>query len=223
MATIPGREEACLEALESLIDQVDEIHLALNQYKALPDWVPPGVCAVLTAGGDEEKFRSCPALEPDVYFFSCDDDLVYPPDYVSRTLARSHRERREILTYHGRVLATPVTQYYLSGRKYHWFHAVPEDASVHVGGTGVMAFLIRHFRPLPGMFPSEFPLMADVHVAVEAQRQRIPIRALQHPAAWIRPSARLDPAASIFATFKDRDALQVERLNEIAEWCVHVG
>ncbi|MCC6608358.1 MAG: hypothetical protein IT515_01605 [Burkholderiales bacterium] len=134
---------------------------------------------------------------------------------------RSRGERREILTYHGRLLETPVTRYYLSGRKFHWFHAVPEDACVHVGGTGVMAFLIGHFRPTPGMFLREFPLMADVHVAVEAQRQRIPIRALRHPPAWIRPSARLDPGASIFAAFKDRDALQVERLNHVLEWSLH--
>jgi hypothetical protein len=221
MATIPGREQACLDALESLIDQVDEIHLALNQHPVVPDWVPAGVHAVLTDGGDEEKFRSCSALEPDVFFFSCDDDLVYPPDYVARTLARSRDGQREILAYHGRILVTPVTRFYLSGRKFHWFHAVPEDACVHVGGTGVMAFLIDHFRPTPEMFPRDYPLMADVHVAVAAQRQRIPIRALRHPAAWIKPSARLDPAGSIFAAFRDRDTLQVERLNHIDEWRVH--
>jgi len=221
MATIPGREQACLEALGSLIGQVDEIHLALNQYTAFPDWLPARVHAALTDGGDEEKFRVCPALEADAFFFACDDDLVYPPDYVGRTLVQTDGRRPEILTYHGRILDTPVTQFYLSGRKFHWFHAVPEDACVHVGGTGVMAFLIRDFRPLPEMFPPAFPLMADVHVAVAAQRQGIPIRVLHHPAAWIRPSARLDPAASIFASFKDRDALQVERLNDVAEWRVH--
>jgi hypothetical protein len=221
MASIPGREQACLEALESLIDQVDEIHLALNQYTVVPDWVPAGVHAILTDGGDEEKFRCCAALEPDVLFFACDDDLVYPPDYVARTFAQSRAEQREILAYHGRILVTPVTQYYLSGQKFHWFHAVPEDAWVHVGGTGVMAFRLDHFLPTPEMFPRDFPLMADVHVAVAAQRQRLPIRALRHPAAWIRPSARLDPAASIFATFRDRDALQVERLNHIDQWRVH--
>jgi hypothetical protein len=36
-----------------------------------------------------------------------------------------------------------------------------------------MAFWIRDFRPLPEMFPREFPLMADV-VAVGAQRRRLP-------------------------------------------------
>ena len=58
MATIPGREEACLEAFESLIGLVDEIHLALNRYTALPNRGPAGVRAVLTDGGDEEKFRN---------------------------------------------------------------------------------------------------------------------------------------------------------------------
>jgi hypothetical protein len=223
MATIPGRERACLEALESLAGQVDEIHLALNQYAALPDWLPPGVDGVLTDGGDEEKFRACPHLDPEVLFFSCDDDLVYPPDYVSRTLARAPRPTGEILTYHGRILTTPVTRFYLSGSKFHWFHAVPEDACVHVGGTGVMAFWIRDFQPLPEMFPHEFPLMADVHVAVEAQRRHIPIRVLRHPAGWIRPSGRLDPADSIFANFKDRDTRHVERLNHVARWSLHDG
>jgi hypothetical protein len=43
------------------------------------------------------------------------DDLVYPPDYVSRTLAHALRPASEILSYHGSILATPVTRYYLSG------------------------------------------------------------------------------------------------------------
>lgn len=223
MATIPGREQSCLDALESLIDQVDEIYVALNQYATLPDWLPAGVKAVLTDGGDEEKFRICPLLEPDVLFFSCDDDLIYPIDYVSQTLVRSRDLSGEILTYHGRILETPVKKYYLSGQKFPWHRDVAKDARVHVGGTGVMAFRIRDFRPWPEIFLDRFPLMANVHVAVEAQRRRVPIRVLQHSARWIKPSAWLLPGASIFETYQDHDGLHVERLNHVAEWVLHGG
>jgi hypothetical protein len=63
--------------------------------------------------------------------------------------------------------------------------------------------------------------VASVRVEVAVQRQRFLIHAPRHPVPWIGPSARLNPDASIFATFMDRDNLQVTRFNHVEESSVN--
>ena len=72
MATMKGREKSVERAINSLAGQVDEIILYDNAVN--PD---------LTDNG---KFYALDKIKEPCYFFTCDDDLEYHPNYISRMI-----------------------------------------------------------------------------------------------------------------------------------------
>ena len=98
MATMPGREQLVIKAVESLKPQCDHIHVYDNGKEEVD----------LTDNG---KFRFLELYTEPVYYFSCDDDFIYPKDYVSRSIKAIER-RKSIITYHGRKLVGKNKNYY---------------------------------------------------------------------------------------------------------------
>jgi hypothetical protein len=66
--------------------------------------------------GDRGKFRALDLSRrehPNGYFLSVDDDILYPPDYVQRSVEAIDRyERAAVVAYHGGVLPPLVTDYF---------------------------------------------------------------------------------------------------------------
>jgi glycosyltransferase involved in cell wall biosynthesis len=80
LATIPGREKMMKKAVESMLPQVDHIYISLNNYTKIPAWMDhKKITAIFNnnSKGDSSKFSM--ANYVDGFFFSIDDDLIYPP------------------------------------------------------------------------------------------------------------------------------------------------
>jgi len=97
MATFKGREKAVDTAINSLSNQVDEIILYDNEVN--PD---------LTDNG---KFYGLSLQKEPCYYFTCDDDLFYPSNYVE-TMIESIERLGGIVTHHGRKLKGLYLSYY---------------------------------------------------------------------------------------------------------------
>jgi FkbM family methyltransferase len=196
MATVAGNEAALLEALQSLINQVDRIHLYLNGYRDVPDFlksVPKITCYLDADGtryGDAGKYWGLKYLKNSIYF-TCDDDIVYPKDYVRRMVeALAERGGKCIVTVHGSLLrqfADGKTRSYYSNETrlvLHFEHELKRDRLVHVPGTGTVAFHTRFFNPEMCRFQS--PNMADLWVSQIAQELRLPIISISRGSSWLR-------------------------------------
>lgn len=221
IASIPKRKEALKKTIQSLIDQVDEIHVCLNGYPELPEYTYefPKVTFYMDEGdmGDANKFKKI--AEVDGYYFSCDDDIIYPPDYVATLIGKlKEYNHKAIVTVHGRTApSVPISNFYKGTTQYHCLLRQFEDIKVHMPGTGVMCF---HTSTIPvTMDDFKVANMADIWMGVLAQKYQVPVVCIEHAQGWIRAQT-IKEDSTIYNTHKNRDAEQIKAVNSV-QWKIY--
>lgn len=207
IATIPSRFESLLETVNSLHDQVDHIHIYLNQYKDVPielkrDKITTHLGQDLTDLGKFYGLRKAKG-----YYFSCDDDLIYPPDYIEYLKSKIDKYNC-IVSCHGRRFVGDINSYYRNGVKFHCLHEVKKDEKIHVGGTGVMGFKTSIGFDI-GQIPKMYPCMADVHMGVWANG-KVPIMVVAHEKGWLKLTSNPGSRDAIYERFKNKDQVQTK-------------
>jgi hypothetical protein len=183
------------KTVASLRPQVDRLFVALNNYPSTPDFLNEGEYIHLdNSTGDAAKFYNVEKW--DGYFFSCDDDLIYPPDYVQTMITAIHKYKG-IVTLHGKKYPRPFTTFYNMLTNVRCLDNCDNDTFIDVPGTGVMAFHTSMFNLHYADFKR--PNMADVWVCVKAIQQQVKIVALTHKAGYL---TYLNPAVTIYQTQK---------------------
>jgi hypothetical protein len=162
MATITGREELRALAINSIVPQVDRLIIANGDER-----------------GDQAKFLGCEHAPEDTIWVGVDDDLIYPPDYISTLVAGLERHPGSIVSFHGWKIDEDGECY---AENYRCLENVADDVQVHVAGTGVCAFHLSTIRPVMRDFES---VNADVWLAVRAQERGIPRHVLAHRSYWL--------------------------------------
>lgn len=219
MASFPAREIALVAAVRSVIPQVDELHVYLNNYDRIPAALVHEKVTVYRsqdAGGDlldTGKFWAINKAKD--YFVTLDDDMVYPPDYTQELVSGIERYGRlRICTFHGRSFTNfPIRSYYRAPllRLVRCLGAQPEDRSVQFGGTGVMGMHVDTLRPELQDFKTHG--MTDVWMGIAAARHKVPIMALAHRAGWITEAPECAVESSIYVRSKHNDAVQTAAVN----------
>ncbi len=105
MATQPARIETALKTIDSIIDQVDVVRLYLNNFIDVPrEFMHEKI--EIHIGKDLRSSGKCFwALNENEYYFTIDDDLIYPPTYVEDMLKKLNTYDDDIvLSLHGKVL-----------------------------------------------------------------------------------------------------------------------
>lgn len=133
---------------------------------------------------DNGKFHALDTLTEPEYYFTCDDDLVYPPDYVSKTI-EAIQKFGCIVTYHGRILEYVGVNYYEHHQCFHCMNTVPQNIIVDVAGTGVTAFDTRYFHP-KGLSIDDRQRMSDLIFSLEVAKQNKRIGIISHHAGWLK-------------------------------------
>lgn len=212
LATIQGRQESVKETIKSLLPQVDALFVGLNNYSEIPNFCKhPKIESRLfdNSTGDAVKFFDVENREG--YFFTCDDDLVYPEGYVRYLINRIEMyDRQAIVTLHGRSFYnTPIANYYSSATvKLRCLGDVERDQQVNVGGTGVMAFHTSTVKVKYSDFQA--PNMADVWMAKLAHEQGVPIMVIEHKHDYLR---YIHPVDNIYDKYKSNCTLQTKIIN----------
>lgn len=224
LCSIPERAELLRQVLASLAPQVDALHIYLDRYDSIPDFVRnchPQVTVYLSKDHpglrDNGKFLAFSALAEDCYYFTADDDIVYPPDYVASMVRRiEDYERQAVIGVHGVLLPEQAEGYFTSFRKVHMFKKELErDALVNNLGTGTVAF---HSGLLRGLDLTHFgtPGMADLHLSVFCKQRDVPMVALARPEDWLQelPS----PNTSLYNEFRQADDQQSALIRAHKPW-----
>lgn len=111
-------------------------------------------------------------------YFTCDDDIYFPPDYIERTLEALNKYPNAILTYHGRKLKGKGLNYYYGHNQYHFLRTVKQDTMIDIPGTGVMAFDSSKWKP--DILQYEEDCMADVLMGLECAKADKKVICLKH-------------------------------------------
>jgi hypothetical protein len=223
VASMPSRADSLHKVILAILPQCDEINVYLNEYNYIPEFLfHPKVNYYRSqdhAGdlGDVGKFFRVSDLNG--YVFTIDDDLAYPPTYAEdmvRTIERLNR--KALVTCHGRVLHTgrPCTSLYKDYAKAYNCTKYCPDGYVHIPGTGVLAFHTSTFKPKLSIFKATN--MADVWIALECQRLKLPIFVPEHKVGYISEYPGSDVYYSIWAFCHHDDSFQTSVINSVKKW-----
>lgn len=178
-ATWSARKHSIDRAIDSVIDQVDIVRVYYNDYtpkkrKDIIQYVGKGDVT------DRGKFYGIGSNEIAV---TCDDDLMYPPDYIESTLERMQDYPGHVVSYHGRKLKGKGLNYYREHEVYHCLKPLAEDKKIQVPGTGVLAFNTNDI--LPDIINYPYDKMADILMGLECKKKSVPIVCLKHNFNWL--------------------------------------
>lgn len=198
IATKGDRPEQLKQTVNSLIKQCDELFIYDNSQR--------------TDYTDLSKFYKLHELSEPCYYFSADDDIIYPDNYICSTL-QFIKQYGSLITYHGRILKEPIKGYYKGHTIFDFKGAQHQASFVDVGGTGVMAFDTRYFNPV-NIYKEPYKCMSDLVLSLEAKRHNKRIVCAPRKHNWlIQQSVK----GSIMQMFTNNDRQQVELARQILE------
>lgn len=188
VATTAERAGLLARSLGSLRPQCDLLHVYLNGHAEVPECVldlaDEHIRSAVNEGADR-KFHWAHAH--DGIYLSCDDDFLYPPDYVARMSGEVERlGGLAFVTAHGRCYPPHPRDAadQIPGRSATLNSHVPAGMWVNHAGTGVLAWDATRIQ-----VPLEYPIRnrSDVQLSAWANRRGIPIWTVPHRPGWLRP------------------------------------
>lgn len=213
MASIPSRTSELAQVVESLLPQVDHLIVYLNGFVDVPAFLGQQRVTVFRSEEygdyrDNSKYFGLRCFEEDVYFFSVDDDINYPADYVSTLVSGIERYRREaIVGVHGAIYGSG-SRLFLDRVVLHFSSALAFDLPVSALGTGTCAFHTSTVRPESLEF--EQVGMADLVLARIASHQRVPEIALARPEAWMTAQTMVEAGQNLFS-----ESIELESVHDL--------
>lgn len=217
MATYPPREDKLRIVVAALLPQVDAINIYLNGYDQVPAFLKHSRINVVVGGPDlrdNGKFHFTQDV-PDGFCFTVDDDIAYPPEYVQSLIRKiEFYERKAVIGLHGTVYAKPIRSFFKGRTLLHFEEGLDMDVVVNQLGTGTVAFHTSLLRPELSWF--ETTGMADVWLALEARRRRIPLVAISREAHWLLPIGTEE--TTLFREFRKNDDMQTDVVRQLSPW-----
>lgn len=191
LATHAPRLESLRKTVDSLLPQVDVVRIYFNECDP-PAWATsnPNIHVHSSPVNltDNGKFYFLDHTEPNEIYFTCDDDIIYPQDYVSTTLR--WLERCPIVSYHGKRINTTgnyQNSYYFGGHYVFDYKATTQKSEyVHIPGTGVMAIDLSKYKPTQLIAHAAQRKMSDLVFAVQAAIDNQAILTPAHKSDWFK-------------------------------------
>lgn len=223
LATIPSRVELLREAFNSIYWQVDEVHIFLNNFTKVPDFLRRPRTRIYRSQDYEDykdvgKFFALNFLNEGI-LFTIDDDILYPPDYVSRMLSYlAATDFEAVIGVHGFHLPC-FPKSFFDRRLFHFRRELEDVAFASVLGTGTTVFDVAKL----GIRFEDFPTygMADIHFATFLKEKRTPALVIPRPAEWLRPLKVTDNGAeteNLFTRTVQDAAPHSAILRSVAPW-----
>lgn len=193
MATYPGGFDNVGNAVRSLLQQslaIGKLVLHVNSTRR-PPRLPkdPRLVVHLSKENHADNGKFLHMAGTKGYILTADDDINYPPNYVERMIREVDvHERKALVGVHGATLpyGPPFSRWsqYSSMRRSNVF-GVEHGSRIPVDiiGTGTMAFHSGVGLPLAAEMDTL--RMVDLHVAVWASQQGIPMHMVPRPRNWL--------------------------------------
>lgn len=152
MATFPPRQEIMWDVIRVIAPQVDHMFVVLNEYEEIPKQFGayPNVTAVIPDRDvkDAGKFYFPPASDDLV--FTIDDDIIYPENYVQKTLELGERIdlTHNVIGYQANAWVYKKRLNTYGWRNHLFFQSCKKVFGVDVLGTGTACMLGANMPPL---------------------------------------------------------------------------
>lgn len=193
IASVPERKEGLRCVVRRVLPQVDYLYVYLNNYGAIPEFLdhPRIHVACSEDHGDlvdnGKFFFVSQFVESAAYHFTLDDDIEYPPNYVSYMLAKLCQYADSVVVgMHGSVFRNEFSDYYdtASRKVFNYERELLPDQQVHVLGTGTTAYPTALIKPELNYFKSTG--MADLYFAGLAKELSVPLLSVARGSGYLR-------------------------------------
>jgi len=225
LATMPSRLPSLERVVRDVLAHVNRLNVYLNGFERVPAFlVHPKIRFERSQEHgdrrDNGKFFWAAGVRRG-YCFVIDDDLVYPSDFVARSIATIERYgRRAVVGVHGCVLAEPMERFFLGRRVAHVAAALPRDTLVNYVATNAAGWHTDTFtgpdRVQSGEFYVGEPGMADVWLALACRSRAIPVVALAREEGWLKTIETNGP--NLWEEFREHDPVQTRHAKAAGPW-----
>jgi hypothetical protein len=217
VASIPSRSKSLEAAIASIYDQVDEVFVYLNGYEKVPAYLRKPRIVVYRSQdyGDLHDVGKFYGLNSGIsgLYFSFDDDIKYPPDYV-HVLSRALKalDYKAAVGVHSLYyMNAPIS--FFDRRGVHYTKAAPYLWPSSVLGTGTVAFSTELGVDL-SIFRSGG--MADIWFALFLKEKSIPAVAVARSDNWLTDLPQTE--STIYQATKQDSALPSRALVGARPW-----
>lgn len=193
------RQEYLEKALASLEGQADDI-LVYDNHKEKKDYKA------------NAKFIFLNDYSEPIYYFTCDDDIIYPPNYVELTIDNIAKYK-SIVTYHGDILLSEIPNRYPESNRFHFRSEITRARRVDVAGTGLTAFRTDYFNPT-NIYNHKHKNMVDQLFSLEAAKQNKKITLAPHEKDFFI-SQPVPRNKTIWGKHENKRPHQIQLANEI--------
>lgn len=235
IASLYEREECLLDTLNSLIPQLkktDTINLFLQGYTTVPkclDLVTEDTPQINILYDLEYKDISSNInlgemgifLFEDIegYVFIADDDIIYPFDYIERTIKEyeGFKISEGIVGYHGRIIKKrPIANYYADSYVLSCLEELSEHKNCDIIGTGTICYhtdLFNFQMSLDELL--KYPIhMRDIHISLAAKDKGISLYCLKHEKGYLKYNEKMNNLPTIFNTYAKNPVVQTNLINK---------
>lgn len=209
MSTYPARRHEVAQAIESVMHQVDLLHICFNEYETIPKFIKnPKINAFIPKKNyrDVGKFVMNDFQDDDTIVY-LDDDIVYPNNYVELMSSYLHKDpTNSVVGLHG-VIYSDFFCGHPSARKVFTFNKrLDEERQVNQLGTGTVVCKGVNAPPLEFMDGSQ--KFVDVRFARYQHERNIELLCCSRPQDWL---LEIDNDHSIFESFTKNWPIEVTR------------
>ncbi|MCL1142326.1 glycosyltransferase [Shewanella gaetbuli] len=196
LATYPARKKLMIESVNSLIEQVDYIFIYLNEYLEIPYEIKNHkdskkiICIVDPEGSRRAEGKFHWVRKVTGYYLTCDDDIVYPDNYIEITIAEIEKYSRKcIVGYHGIIFKDSVASFKSDRKKFYKFtDELITAQQCHLLGTGVSGFHASLLKNIDIRILEDYPFAVDPALSVVCKKNKIPMVCIPHDSGWLKSS-----------------------------------
>ena len=226
MCTFPARSKSFKITVENIVKQLDEINIYLDKYEDVPEFLNklPIKTNIFRNKDypnlrDNGKLLGLSHLKGDCYYFTFDDDIEYPPDYVNAMIRKIEEyERSVVVGVHG-VLTPEIPSGYFSSFRmvYTFMKKLESDRLVNNLGTGTVAFHSSLLKGLTHEFCKNTGML-DIYFSVYCKKNNIPMVCIARHDGWMGEIKQESNEHNLFAEYKSSDPIQTELIKSNLPW-----
>ncbi|AWX13666.1 glycosyl transferase family A [Mergibacter septicus] len=228
ICSIPSRIKSLEKVIQALNHQCDFFYIYLDGYENIPKFIEKlhhkakvVICNDKnTSLRDNGKFLLLEELikeNKDGYYFTCDDDIEYPVDYVNTLLERLYKYQEKVVVgSHGVILSNRIKKYFSDDRiVYHFRKSLEKDIPVNILGTGTVAFRVGIFSRFC-LSEFKFPGMADIYFAIECKKNNILQICIERHNNWLKEYSSI--SETLYKEFVINDSKQTKLIKDNYPW-----
>lgn len=201
ISTIQKRKEGLKKVLKKLLPQSNKIYVWLDDYKGnIPDDLLNKFPSVHFYSPEKQigangKFHNLQFIkDEEYYFFTCDDDIIYPLDYIDKNI--EVYESNTIQSSHGGFYKQfPIKESWSAECNALYFGGfINKKYRVHWGGTGVMMmdFNVTRILNYKKFDIPDHKNMVDQWIGGWSYQNNIPIYTIPHNSGWLKQDSIIE-------------------------------